>query len=135
MGSTLKALKDYIEDNGGNVVDAFVLGVGRLGKSLEAPTELKQKLIQKFGEKELNSFLNETGRKNIDSLQQVKPNFYLNHSPRLTQSEKQELKQDRMESMKFMETYNTTRERKRSILFQSLTMQTTQVEIPYQKAK
>jgi orotate phosphoribosyltransferase len=68
MGTSLKALKDYIENNGGNVVDAFVLGAGRLGNIFEASEQIKKRLIDKFGEKELNLFLNETGRKNVDSL-------------------------------------------------------------------
>jgi orotate phosphoribosyltransferase len=67
-GTTLKSLKDHIEQNGGNVVETFVLGVGRRGNTLEPQSELKQILIDKFGEKELNLFLNETGRKNIEAL-------------------------------------------------------------------
>lgn len=69
QGSTLKSLKDYIESNGGDVVECVVMGIGRGGNLLEEKnTELQQKIISKFGEKELNLLLNETGRKNIDNL-------------------------------------------------------------------
>lgn len=74
-GSTLKALKDYIEDNGGKVVRVLVLGVGRGGSRFETTNLQKKLLINKFGKDKLDKFLYETGRANINELTESEVEF------------------------------------------------------------
>ena len=65
-GSTLNALKNYIEDNGGNVVLATTLATtssGQIGYGgyLETKKETKEEIENKFNISELNNLLNEYG--------------------------------------------------------------------------
>ncbi|MCX6269092.1 MAG: phosphoribosyltransferase [Bacteroidetes bacterium] len=61
-GSSLKGLKDYIEANGGDVIGVQTLAVGRMGPDFEMKSLTREKLISKFGENNLNSFLDDQGR-------------------------------------------------------------------------
>lgn len=60
---------------GGNVVDVYTLGIGRAGNLLEPLSALKKELISKFGNKDLALFLNEYGRKDINSLTHQEANL------------------------------------------------------------
>ena len=74
-GSSLKAMKNYIESQGGNVIACIVLGLGRHGNKLEPSMDELNELTCQLNINELNSLLNETGRKNIYSLTAIELRF------------------------------------------------------------
>ena len=74
-GGTIKALKDYIEDNGGDVVNVVVLGAGRAGTKFE-PTKIDKKILTGiFGKKNLDILLDASGRKSIENLTKEEVEF------------------------------------------------------------
>jgi adenine/guanine phosphoribosyltransferase-like PRPP-binding protein len=74
-GASLKAMKDYIESKGGNVIACIVLGLGRQGSQFEPTQKDLYDLICQLDIHELNSLLNETGRTNIHSLTAIEIRF------------------------------------------------------------
>jgi orotate phosphoribosyltransferase-like protein len=74
-GSSLKAMKNYIESQGGNVIACIVLGLGRRGSQLEPTNEELKELTCQLNINELNLLLNETGRKDIYALTAIEIRF------------------------------------------------------------